>query len=202
MTRPPAPATERWLRGRAVALRGRVGMREQQYGKYLLLDRIAVGGMAEIFLARQMGVEGFEKTVVLKRIRPHLGDKKSFVRMFLNEAKPVWLDFQLILQLQEDRQGDRVIVARERLDAVHRHWQVAAYLRSNHRIAPRHHATIIFLPSFVPAGGRRFLLDYLPGDIAHALPVHQPGRAVLRVMALLGVDPDRPQSGPREQPKP
>ena len=62
-------------------------MREQQYGKYLLLDRIAVGGMAEIFLARQMGPEGFEKTVVLKRIRPHLGDKKSFVRMFLNEAK-------------------------------------------------------------------------------------------------------------------
>src|SRR5438128_790097 len=62
-------------------------MREQQYGKYLLLDRIAVGGMAEIFLARQMGVEGFEKTVVLKRIRPHLGDKKSFVKMFLNEAK-------------------------------------------------------------------------------------------------------------------
>ncbi|MGH7994266.1 MAG: serine/threonine protein kinase, partial [Limisphaerales bacterium] len=58
-----------------------------QYGKYLLLDRIAVGGMAEIFLARQMGPEGFEKTVVLKRIRPHLGDKKSFVRMFLNEAK-------------------------------------------------------------------------------------------------------------------
>jgi serine/threonine-protein kinase len=66
---------------------GRDVMREQQYGKYLLLDRIAVGGMAEIFLARQMGPEGFEKTVVLKRIRPHLGDKKSFVRMFLNEAK-------------------------------------------------------------------------------------------------------------------
>src|SRR5258708_3899482 len=62
-------------------------MREQQFGKYLLLDRIAVGGMAEIFLARQVGLEGFEKTGVLKRIRPHLGDKKSFVRMFLNEAK-------------------------------------------------------------------------------------------------------------------
>ena len=30
-------------------------MRQQQFGKYLLLDRIAVGGMAEIFLARQMG---------------------------------------------------------------------------------------------------------------------------------------------------
>jgi serine/threonine protein kinase len=66
---------------------GAAEMREQQFGKYLLLDRIAVGGMAEIFLARQMGPEGFEKIVVLKRIRPHLGDKKSFVRMFLNEAK-------------------------------------------------------------------------------------------------------------------
>src|SRR5260370_14604935 len=66
---------------------GAAEMREQQFGKSLLLDRIAVGGMAEIFLARQMGPEGFEKIVVLKRIRPHLGDKKSFVRMFLNEAK-------------------------------------------------------------------------------------------------------------------
>src|SRR5713226_6184148 len=72
---------------RPLAARGRGVMREQQYGKYLLLDRIAVGGMAEIFIARQMGPEVFEKTVVLKRIRPHLGDKKSFVRMFLNEAK-------------------------------------------------------------------------------------------------------------------
>ena len=62
-------------------------MREQQFGKYLLLDRIAVGGMAEIFLAKQVGPEGFEKNVVIKRIRPHLGDMKSFVRMFLNEAK-------------------------------------------------------------------------------------------------------------------
>jgi serine/threonine-protein kinase len=62
-------------------------VREQPFGKYVLLDRIAVGGMAEIFLARQQGLEGFEKSVVIKRIRPHLGDKKSFVKMFLNEAK-------------------------------------------------------------------------------------------------------------------
>ncbi len=62
-------------------------VREQLYGKYALIDRIAVGGMAEIFLARQQGLEGFEKTIVIKRIRPHLGDKKSFVKMFLNEAK-------------------------------------------------------------------------------------------------------------------
>jgi len=58
-----------------------------RFGKYTLLDRIAVGGMAEIFLARQAGLEGFEKTIVIKRIRPHLSKQGSFVKMFLNEAK-------------------------------------------------------------------------------------------------------------------
>src|SRR4051794_25330395 len=58
-----------------------------RFGKYTLLDRIAVGGMAEIFLARQAGLEGFEKTIVIKRIRPHLSKQVAFVKMFLNEAK-------------------------------------------------------------------------------------------------------------------
>jgi eukaryotic-like serine/threonine-protein kinase len=59
----------------------------QIYGKYQLVDRIAIGGMAEIFLAKQSGVEGFEKTLALKRIRPHLSHDDMFVNMFLNEAK-------------------------------------------------------------------------------------------------------------------
>lgn len=58
-----------------------------RFGKYTLLDRLAVGGMAEIFLARQGGLEGFEKTIVIKRIRPHLSKQTAFVKMFLNEAK-------------------------------------------------------------------------------------------------------------------
>ena len=58
-----------------------------RFGKYTLINRIAVGGMAEIFLARQGGLEGFEKTIVIKRIRPHLSKQPSFVKMFLNEAK-------------------------------------------------------------------------------------------------------------------
>jgi serine/threonine protein kinase len=59
----------------------------QTFGKYTLIDRIAVGGMAEIFLARQSGVEGFEKTIAVKKIRPHLTGDENFIRMFLNEAK-------------------------------------------------------------------------------------------------------------------
>lgn len=58
-----------------------------RFGRYTLVDRLAVGGMAEIFLARQDGLEGFEKTVVIKRIRPHLSKQPAFVKMFLNEAK-------------------------------------------------------------------------------------------------------------------
>src|SRR5687768_12396921 len=58
-----------------------------RFGKYTLVDRIAVGGMAELFLARQAGLEGFEKTIAIKRIRPHLSQQANFVRMFLNEAK-------------------------------------------------------------------------------------------------------------------
>ncbi len=61
--------------------------RAKRFGKYVLLHRIAVGGMAEIFLARQKGLEGFEKLISIKRIRTHLSSQPNFVRMFLNEAK-------------------------------------------------------------------------------------------------------------------
>ncbi len=59
----------------------------QRFGNYLLLRRIAVGGMAEIFVARREGMEGFQKTIVIKRIRPHLSEQAAFVNMFLNEAR-------------------------------------------------------------------------------------------------------------------
>jgi serine/threonine protein kinase len=56
-------------------------------GKYALLRKIASGGMAEVFLAKQVGLDGFEKLVVLKRILPHLAHQPEYVRMFLDEAK-------------------------------------------------------------------------------------------------------------------
>jgi len=59
------------------------------YGPYHLLERIAVGGMAEVFRAKRTGVEGFEKVVAVKRILSHLSDNKEFVDMFIDEAKMV-----------------------------------------------------------------------------------------------------------------
>jgi len=54
--------------------------------RYRLQNKIAHGGMAEIFLALQVGVEGFQKQVVLKRILPALAADPSFVRMLIDEA--------------------------------------------------------------------------------------------------------------------
>ncbi|MGZ3429463.1 MAG: serine/threonine protein kinase, partial [Polyangia bacterium] len=58
-----------------------------QFGKYVLQRKLAEGGMAEVFLAKQTGMEGFEKLVVVKRILPQLCSDDSFVKMFLNEAR-------------------------------------------------------------------------------------------------------------------
>jgi serine/threonine protein kinase len=59
----------------------------ERFGKYLLVGEIAVGGMAEVFLAVHKGVEGFIKCVVIKRVLPHLSNNPEFVRMFCDEAR-------------------------------------------------------------------------------------------------------------------
>src|SRR5438876_15586 len=59
----------------------------EPFGKYLLLERIAVGGMAEIFRALASGPEGFQRTVVIKRVLPTLLENEGFVDMFIDEAK-------------------------------------------------------------------------------------------------------------------
>ncbi len=56
-------------------------------GRYRLLTRIAVGGMAEIWLALQQGMKGFERVVVVKRISEGLSADPTFVEMFLDEAR-------------------------------------------------------------------------------------------------------------------
>ena len=56
-------------------------------GRYEVLGRLAMGGMAEILLGRLRGPSGFERAVVIKRILPHLAGVQAFVDMFLDEAR-------------------------------------------------------------------------------------------------------------------
>jgi serine/threonine protein kinase len=74
----------------------------QTIGKYEVLQRLAAGGMAEIFLARSIGVLGFDKLVVIKRILPHLAQRNDFIQMFLDEARiATTLDHANIVQTHE-----------------------------------------------------------------------------------------------------
>lgn len=59
-----------------------------QYGRYELLGRIAYGGMAEIFLAREIaGQGGAHRMMVVKRVLPHVAEDEHFVDMFVDEAR-------------------------------------------------------------------------------------------------------------------
>jgi serine/threonine protein kinase len=59
----------------------------QRFGKYQIVERIAAGGMAEIFKARLDGIGGFHRTFAIKRILPHLTSNPEFVDMLVDEAK-------------------------------------------------------------------------------------------------------------------
>ena len=85
------------------------------FGKYTLLERIAVGGMAEVFLAVQSGLQGFEKHLAIKRIRPHLCGEESFLNMFLDEAKlAAQLQHPNVVQIFDlGRIGDAYFIAME-----------------------------------------------------------------------------------------
>lgn len=61
--------------------------REEIFGKYQMLSRIASGGMAEVWLARSSSLGGFEKLLAIKRMRPSLSHNQAFVSMFIDEAK-------------------------------------------------------------------------------------------------------------------
>lgn len=59
----------------------------QKFGKYQLLDKIATGGMAELYRAKLTGAEGFEKLIAIKKILPHLSCEGELVKAFIDEAK-------------------------------------------------------------------------------------------------------------------
>ncbi len=57
------------------------------FGKYYLTEKLAAGGMAEIYLAKLVGPGGFEKLLVIKQIHPRLSGQRHFVDLFVAEAK-------------------------------------------------------------------------------------------------------------------
>src|ERR1700690_405716 len=55
--------------------------------RYRVVEKLESGGMAEVFRAESEGLQGFRNQVAIKRVLPHLSEKKRFISMFLDEAR-------------------------------------------------------------------------------------------------------------------
>lgn len=87
----------------------------KRFGRYTLVKKLATGGMAEIWLARQRGLAGFNRFVVIKKILSHLSEQKTFVDMFLDEARTsAQLNHPNIVQIFDlGREEDAYYIAME-----------------------------------------------------------------------------------------
>ncbi|MDF2692248.1 MAG: Serine/threonine protein kinase PrkC, regulator of stationary phase [Labilithrix sp.] len=78
-----------------------------RFGKYTLIRKLATGGMAELFLAIQKSVAGFEKLLVIKRILPSMNQDRAFIEMLLHEARiAATLSHPNIVQIFDVGQAD------------------------------------------------------------------------------------------------
>jgi len=85
------------------------------FGKYLLLERINVGGMAEVFIAKAFGVEGFERILAIKKILPTMAEDEEFITMFIDEARiSVQLNHANVVHIHElGKHDDTYFIAME-----------------------------------------------------------------------------------------
>ncbi len=93
---------------------------QKSLDRYDVLDRIAVGGMAEVFLAKAYGAHGFEKTLAIKRILPDLAKDPEFAARFIAEAKvAVRLSHANVVQVFDfGRIGESLFIAMEFVDGL------------------------------------------------------------------------------------
>ncbi|MEN9786052.1 MAG: hypothetical protein RLZZ299_1316 [Pseudomonadota bacterium] len=142
----------------------------QLFGKYYLLDRLAVGGMAEIFRARTFGEGGFENQLVIKRILAHLSENDAFVRMFMDEAKiTVQLQHANIVRIYDfGRIRDNYFIAMEYVDGK----DVKLLLRKlseRRKLLPREYAAFIAMEAAkgLDVAHKRVGIDGTPLHVVH-----------------------------------
>ncbi|MBI5538109.1 MAG: protein kinase [Deltaproteobacteria bacterium] len=79
----------------------------QQQQRYRVIEKLASGGMAEVFRAESAGIEGFKKKVAIKRVLGHLSKKQKFISMFLDEARlSAHLSHSNVVQVFDIGMGD------------------------------------------------------------------------------------------------
>ena len=108
------------------------------FGKYFLTDKLATGGMAEIYLAKLVGPGGFEKQLVIKQIHPRLSGQRQFVDLFVAEAKTlVTLAHGNIVPVYElGVIDDTYFIAMEYIDGPTLHRLTESLARQNAKMEP------------------------------------------------------------------
>jgi serine/threonine protein kinase len=115
-----------------------------QQQRYRVKERLAAGGMAEVFLAESAGIEGFKKQVAIKRVLPSLSEKKRFIAMFLDEARlSAHLSHSNVAQVFDIGVGDSAyFIVMEYVDGADLK-AVIEYMRKSGRAFPVEHAAYI-----------------------------------------------------------
>jgi serine/threonine-protein kinase len=118
------------------------GHHQQQ--RYRVIERLAAGGMAEVFIAESAGIEGFKKQVAIKRVLPSLSEKKRFIAMFLDEARlSAQLSHSNVAQVFDIGVGENAyFIVMEYVDGANLK-AVAEHLRKEGRVFPVEHACYI-----------------------------------------------------------
>src|SRR5215470_11833609 len=93
---------------------------EEQFGPYLVYERLGVGGMATVHRALERGIEGFERIVALKRLLPHLAADASFIKSFVREAKLASLlnHVNIVRIFELGRVGTQYFISMEYIDGI------------------------------------------------------------------------------------
>jgi CheY-like chemotaxis protein len=135
---PPPPDREPPSRVPAPTAKGPAPSTGDTFGQYMIEEHIATGGMADVYKARMIGMEGFQKTVAIKRIISSLTDSDEFVRMFIDEAKlAAQLSHNNIIQIFDLGKVDRShYIAMEFIEGDHADQPLAVH-HDSARLRPR-----------------------------------------------------------------
>lgn len=151
--------------------------------RYEILRRLAVGGMATVYLGRMLGAGGFERQVAIKLMHPHIAANASFVAMFLDEARLAARIHHpnVVATLDIDQKDDLLFIVMEYIEGLTVQ-QVTARFHQQGLAVPTPHAL-------------RMIIDALAGlHAAHELggsdgrPLHLVHRDVSPPNMIVGVD--------------
>jgi eukaryotic-like serine/threonine-protein kinase len=117
---------------------------QNQQQRYRVIERIAAGGMAEVFRAESAGLEGFKKKVAIKRVLPHLTEKAQFINMFLDEARlSAHLGHSNCVQVFDIGKGDSAyFIVMEYVDGADLK-AIIEYQRANSQLFPVEEACLV-----------------------------------------------------------